>query len=305
MPKLLGVNYNVAQQIINIPTVNDSPSDFKKLFQIWDQVNDYGLDVKFDLSRCDFLRPNAIAFLGGLARLIESRMGSVSFDWDTCTNNAVMTNLRQNGFAGMFEYPTSAWTGESIPYREDNVLDMNGIMDYLTDYWLGRGWVHVSQRLRDAIVGRMWEIYNNAFEHSGSEIGMFSCGQHYKTDNDLILSAVDFGQGVPAKIRSFVGRDPRAQDLPADACLRWAFKRGNSTCPEGVARGLGLDLLKEFIQINQGKLEIYSNEGYAIIDKDGEKFTNLDISFEGTVVHITLRCDENLYHFNDEADPSY
>lgn len=305
MPKLLGVNYNVAQQIINIPTVNDSPSDFETLFRIWDQVNDYELDVKFDLSRCGFLRPNAIAFLGGLARLIESRMGKVSFDWNTCTNDAVMANLCQNGFAGMFEYPTSAWTGESIPYREDNVLDMNGIMDYLTDYWLGRGWVHVSQRLRDAIVGRMWEIYNNAFEHSGSEIGMFSCGQHYKKDNDLILSAVDFGQGIPSKIRTFVDSDPRAQDLPADACLRWAFKRGNSTCPEGVARGLGLDLLREFIQINQGKLEIYSNEGYAIIDKDGERYENRDISFKGTVVHITLRCDENLYHFKDEADLSY
>ncbi|MCP4701009.1 MAG: HAMP domain-containing histidine kinase [Gammaproteobacteria bacterium] len=69
----------------------------------------------------------------------------------------------------------------------------------------------------------------------------------------------------------------------------------------GVRRGLGLDLLKEFIQLNQGKLEIYSNDGYAIVDKDGERFMNCDISFKGTVVHITLHCDENLYQFCNEA----
>ncbi|MFH1975009.1 MAG: hypothetical protein ABIJ52_05540 [Pseudomonadota bacterium] len=73
----------------------------------------------------------------------------------------------------------------------------------------------------------------------------------------------------------------------------------------GVARGLGLDLLKEFVRINQGTLEVYSNEGYAIIDKDGERYENLDISFEGTVVHITLRRDENLYQLSDDSEAPF
>jgi len=295
----------MAQKIISIPTLNDNASDFQQLFTIWNQANGYFEDVRFDFSFCSFLRPNAVAFLGGLARLIESRFGSVTFDWSTIRNKAVMTNLCQNGFAGSFGYPSSGWTGNSIPYREDKSLDMNGIMDYLTYSWIGKGWVHVSDRLRDAIAGKMWEVYNNAFEHSGTEIGVFSCGQHYWRQNDLILSVVDFGQGIPAKIRNYVGSDPRAQSLPADACLRWAFARGNSTCPGDVARGLGLDLLKEFVRINQGKLEVYSNEGYAIVDNGGVRFENRAILFEGTVVHITLRCDENLYRFSDEIATSF
>jgi hypothetical protein len=295
----------MAQKVIRIPTLNDGASDFQQLFAIWSQANGYFEDVCFDFSSCNFLRPNAVAFLGGLARLIESRLGSVTFDWSTIRSNAVMTNLCQNGFAGSFGYPSSSWNGNSIPYREDKSLDMNGIMDYLTYNWIGKGWVHVSERLRDAIAGKMWEVYNNAFEHSGTEIGVFSCGQHYWRQNDLILSVVDFGQGIPAKIRNYVGNDPRAQSLPADACLRWAFARGNSTCPGDVARGLGLDLLKEFVRINQGKLEIYSNEGYAIVDNSGVRFENRAILFEGTVVHITLRCDENLYRFSDETAASF
>lgn len=295
----------MTQKVIQIPTLNDGPQDFTRLFGIWNEVNDYFEDIRFDFSRCGFLRPNAVAFLGGLARLVESRMGSVTFDWSTLHHGAVMTNLCQNGFAGTFAYPSSRWDGNSIPYREDKTLDMNGIMDYLTYNWIGKGWVHVSDRLRDAIAGRMWEIYSNAFEHSGTEVGVFSCGQHYWRQNYLILSAVDFGRGIPANVRSFLRQyveEALVSKLSGAACLKWAFERGNSTCTGGVARGLGLDLLKEFVRLNQGKLEIYSNDGYAIVDKDGERFENRDLAFEGAVVHITLRCDENLYRFRDEAE---
>ena len=298
----------MAQKVIQIPTLNDGVSDFQRLFVIWDQVSDYFEDVRFDFSGCRFLRPNAVAFLGGLARLIESRMGSVVFDWSTLHNKRVMANLCQNGFAGTFGYPSSRWDGNSIPYREDKTLDMNGIMDYLTYNWIGKGWVHVSDRLRDAIAGKMWEIYNNAFEHSGSDIGVFSCGQHFRNKNDLVLSVVDFGRGIPANVRTFLRRyvdQDLVSKLSGAACLKWAFERGNSTCMGDVARGLGLDLLKEFVRINQGKLEVYSNEGYAIVDRDGERYENRDISFEGTVVHITMRCDENLYLFRDESEAPF
>ncbi len=295
----------MTQKIIPIPTVNDGPWDFQNLFAIWDQANDYFEDVCFDFSHCGFLRPNAVAFLGGLARLIESRFGSVAFDWASLRNGAVMTNICQNGFAGAFGYPSARWNGNSIPYREDKLLDMNAIMDYLTYNWIGKGWLHISDRLRDAIAGTMWEIYNNAFEHSGTEIGVFSCGQHYGRQNDLILSVVDFGRSIPANVRTFLrqyANEDSVSKLSGAACLKWAFERGNSTCMGSVARGLGLDLLKEFVRINQGKLEIYSNEGYAVVDRDGERYENRNVSFEGTVVHITLRCDENLYRFRDEPE---
>jgi hypothetical protein len=297
----------MAQRVIQIPRINDGRGDFATLFGIWSQANDYFEDIRFDFSQCGFLRPNAVAFLGGLARLVESRKGSAEFDWGTLHDQAVLNNLKQNGFAGAFGYPSSGWDGNSIPYREDNSLNMNEIMDYLTFNWIGKGWVQVSHRLRDAIAGRMWEIYNNAFEHSGSQIGVFSCGQYFKTYNDLILSVVDFGQGVPAKVRGFF-RQHTEEDLVSRlsgaSCLKWAFQAGNTT-KIGEPAGSGLDLLKDFIRVNHGRLEVYSNEGYALINKDGERYENRPISFEGTIFHITLRCDESLYRFEDEAEPSF
>lgn len=290
----------MARIVIRVPTLNDKRLDFEQLFSLWSQTNGYFEEVMFDFSECYFLRPNAVAFLGGLARLIESRMGTVNFDWSTLQND-VMTNLRRNGLVGVFGGQASGGSGNSIPYREDGVLEKNGIMDYLTFYWLGRGWVHVSPRLRDAIAGRMWEIYNNAFEHAGSHIGVFSCGQYFWRKNELILSVVDFGQGIAANVRNFLSIDPRAAQLSSAACLQWAFQRGTTTRPNGTPRGVGLDLLKEFIGVNHGKLEVYSNEGYGLVDQTGERFENRSVLFEGTAFHITLRCDENYYQFADEA----
>ena len=255
----------MTQKTIQIPTLNDEPSDFSQLFEIWIEVNDYFEDIRFDFSYCRFLRPNAVAFLGGLARLIESRMRTVTFDWNTLRNSWVKSTIRQNGFAYAFGDATAPRDGSSIPYREDKTIDMNGIMDYLTYNWIGKGWVYVSRKLRDAIAGRMWEIYNNAFEHSGTKIGVFSCGQYYRQQKHLVLSAVDFGRGIPVNVRSFfrqhTGDEVRVSKLSDAACLEWAFERGNSTCTGSVARGLGLDLLKQFIRLNEGKLEMYSNDG--------------------------------------------
>jgi len=294
------------QKIIKIPRLNDGSNDFRKLFEIFDSVKELNENIKFDFSLCVFLRPNAVAFLGGLARYIEYNEGIVSFDWNSCLDEKVIANIRQNGFAKAFGALQEPWTGESIPYREDKVVDANGIMDYLTDGWLKHEWVHMSKRLTDAIAGKMWEIYNNAFEHSETHIGVFSCGQHFKKEENVLFSVVDFGQGIPTKIRNYVANfDPvSAQKLPAEACLRCAFTRGNTTSiKEGVPRGLGLDLLKEFVQLNEGKLEVYSNEGYVRIDKDGESYQNLQgISFKGTIFHITLRCDEKYYRFIDEPN---
>ena len=281
--------------LLEVPTLNDSAWDFDPVFTLWNQANSYYENVHFDFSQCRFLRPNAVAFLGGLARLIQSRYGTATFDWASFTDEAVVMNLCQNGFAWTFGHASHSWSGHSIPYREDATEDPHGYWDYLASVWLGRGWVQVSPRLRDAIVGRMWEIYINAFEHAGSPVGVFTCGQHFPQRNELVLSVVDFGIGIAANVRNFVSQDERADQLTATACLKWAFQPGTSTRPNGMARGLGLDLLKNFVRINQGKLEVYSNDGYVLIDANNERYVNRRMSFEGTVFHVTLRCDESYY----------
>lgn len=286
--------------VLQVPTINDQPHDFDRLFGLWEQANGDFLEVVFDFSFCGFMRQNAVAFIGGLARLIQYRGGQVTFRWDTLKQK-IFTNLAQNGFLAAFGYHSGPWFGNSIPFREDKVQDKNAVVDYLKTKWLGRGLVHISDRLRGVVVGNVWEIYANAFEHGRSEVGVFSCGQHYPDFNELKLTVVDFGVGIPANVRWHFRDDPRAQHLSAANCLRWAFRRGTTTNPNGIGRGVGLVLLKEFVQVNRGRFEMFSHEGYALIDEHSDTVNNRNTFFEGTLVNITLKCDESFYHFSDET----
>lgn len=290
--------------VLQVPTINDGPHDFDRLFGLWSQVNDDSLTVDFDFSSCKFLRQNGVAFLGGLARMIQYRAGSVNFRWKTLPQK-IFTNLGQNGFLAAFGYPKSSWLGNSIPYREDHFQDKNAVVNYLKTRWLGHKWVraHISERLQDAMIGKVWEIYANAFEHGKSPTGIFSCGQYYPDQQELKLTVVDFGIGIPANVRLHFGHDPRAQSISASKCLRWAFQRGTTTGTKDhdMSRGVGLDLLKEFVKINKGRLDLFSHEGCARVDEKIDIVANQPTFFEGTLVNITLKCDESFYHFSDET----
>lgn len=290
-------------KLIQVPTINAGPGNYDWLFQTANELSGDNLDVTFDFSNCWFLQQNAVAFLGGLARLIQYRHGNVRFAWETMHDD-VCKNLGKNDFTKAFGYGENPWVGNTIPYREDAQLDKIGMMEYLKSYWLGRGWVHVSDPLRDAILGNVWEIYANAFDHSGSRIGVFSCGQHFPRLGLLKLAVADFGVGIPGNVRSYFLRQGVPEDkvlsLSSDKALEWAFRRGTTTTVGGPGRGLGLDLLKSFVRVNHGRLEIYSHNGYAFVSDAHETYTNRVAFFQGTMVNITFRCDEKYYQLASE-----
>lgn len=280
---------------IQVPTINDGLPDFDCLFQLWNQVNDDRLNITFTFERCKFLRQNAVAFLGGLARLIEGRGGKVTFDWNSL-QGTIKTNLSKNGFMHAFNGGYQPWIGNSIPYRED--YDQTHVPNYLTEDWLGRGWITISPDLTTDIVSTVAEIYANAFEHGQSAIGVFSCGQYYPKLKELKLTTIDFGVGIPSNIRFYNQKD----NLSASEALGWAFSRGNTTKKENVSRGLGLDLLSEFVIINKGTLEIFSHDGYVLVDTKQKRFEDRRQFFEGTLVNITLKCDESCYTSTSQSD---
>jgi len=275
-----------------IPTIDDTPCGFERLFGLWEVIEKAGEGIRaiFDFSRCQSLLPNAVAFIGGLIRFIERRKGSVDVKWASM-RPPVLRTLVANKFANCLDYPMQqSLLQDTIPYREDRD-NPKGVMDYLTKEWLGHGWVHVSDKLRSVIVGRVWEIYANAFEHGKTPTGVFSCGQHLSGDGCIKLAVLDFGVGIPSHVRRFLER----QHMTAADTLEWAFQRGHTTDAKGVSRGLGLDIVKDFVRLNDGQLEIYSHEGYASISQNSEVYENRTIHFPGTFFNITLKRDEKHY----------
>lgn len=257
------------------------------MFRLWQQIEgNCKSEFIFDFSECSFLRQNAVAFLGGLVRLIEARGGCAIIACETL-QNSIKTNLTQNGFLYTFNKDREGWPGNSIPYREDTSGNLDNIGDYLENLWLGRDWVEVDSAIKDEIVCNVLEVYTNAFEHGQSDIGVFTCGQRYPNLNILKLTVIDFGVGIPANVRQFHQND----SLPAEDALRWAFKPGTTTRRSIAPGGTGLNLLKKFVTSKRGKIEFYSHNGYALIDQQQETYYSVDTFFKGTLMNITIRCD--------------
>src|SRR6185503_6426702 len=116
----------------------------------------------------------------------------------------------------------------------------------------------------------VWEVYANAFDHSESPIGIVNCSSFDRARKRLHLAVVDFGIGIPTNVRKFFS----GQQIRAVPAMKWAFTEGRSTKAEvvGYSRGLGLHVLKDFIQVNGGFMEVYSNDGYVKISEGKELF---------------------------------
>ena len=159
----------------------------------------------------------------------------------------------------------------------------------------------MSDGLRYALAARVCEIYVNAFEHSHSRVGVFSCGQHYPKLKSLRLTAVDFGIGIPGNVRAFSGDEA----IAAKSAMNWAFQLGTTTRPRSAGGGVGLDLLKELVRLNGGALSVFSHEGYAVLFSQAERYETRSAYFEGTMVTITLRCDQAHYRLASEPNSQH
>ena len=285
--------------VCHVPTLSAKSADCGGLFTLWREYGRVTHDVTFDFSVCRFLRPQAVAFLGGLARLIEHRGGKVVFLWDTLIP-AVAANLAQNGFMAAFDHSQGPWKGNSVPYLHHPARAPEAFSDYVHQAWLGRGWLGMSGKLADQMTSSMSEAYLNTFEHADSPVGMHCCGQFFPSFRVLSLTLVDFGVGIPARVRRFKAAELPGVPLTGEQCLRWAFQLGASTRTGGMSGGLGLDILKEFITVNKGTLEFYSHEGRAFMDEGATTFSNCDDYFEGTMITVLLRCDERHYALGSE-----
>ena len=53
---------------ITVPTLNDMEDDFQRLFMIYSSaMSSNASSIVFTFTHCSFLRPNAVAFLGGVS----------------------------------------------------------------------------------------------------------------------------------------------------------------------------------------------------------------------------------------------
>jgi len=90
--------------------------------------------------------------------------------------------------------------------------------------------------------------------------------------------------------------------LSSIQAIEWATKDRNTT-KIGVTGGIGLALLKEFIEKNGGKMQIISDDGFYQFGRQGEEMHFFNGSFPGTIVNLQFRTNDNSsYMLKSEFD---
>lgn len=91
-------------------------------------------------------------------------------------------------------------------------------------------------------------------------------------------------------------------DIPAEEAIEWATQGRNTTKRGDVPGGLGLKLLREFIDLNGGCMQIVSDSGYWCRRNGDTTKMNLPHGYPGTVVSVEINtADTHSYALHSEV----
>lgn len=321
---LLKLLNNLDMEIIRIPNIRSDDAGFEIGFKIAKKIIENPINYySFDFTNCSKLSHNGIVLLGGLARYVESqrstkanlfkkKLSIFGTNFQVETMSAILSeNLINNNFLSHFKeqdkFRPHYKKGEYIGYREHkNILNENFLTEYLKNEWLSNDKLILSKELKSEIISRIIEIFMNAYGHGISrqeneQLGIYSCGEYDKKLKKLHISVLDFGVGIVNNVMT--GCPNISTEVEA---MDWALKLGNSTNTDSInsltPRGLGFELLREFVTVNKGELRIYSNSVKACTTPSGSyKISDNVFNFPGTLVSITINCDNRKYMFSTEA----
>lgn len=165
------------------------------------------------------------------------------------------------------------------------IKEKRDVFDLVTEI-TGEAPVEMSEDLSVLFISIAGEMYNNATEHShGTVIG----SKYFKNQKGVYcFSCYDTGVGIPGKVMS-----AKPEITKAIEAFRWAMARGHSTASGNIPRGLGLELLRNFAQLNDGTIRICSGNIFYTYKSSKETYYELRQPFCGTLFEMDIVADNN------------
>ncbi len=283
--------------IVRLRDVRSTLAGFSQLADIATEVGDCTLDtIEVDMSAVGWIDANMSAPLGVLFAHWADALNTVQ---PVGLQSGVETILSKNLFLVGYGYPERSDTyGTVIPFRRFKPDDNRYFVSYVNKHMVGKGIPKMSEGLGRRFKDSLLEVFVNAAMHSETNIGIFACGQFFPTQHRLDFCIADAGIGIRRKLRKELGLS-----LNSDAAINWALQEGHTTRKGAVPGGLGLKLLREFIALNRGCIQIVSDRGFWQCNTGGETLTRMPHSFPGTVVNLEINtADPHSYCLSSESD---
>lgn len=279
-----------------LPEIRHNQAGFEALVCLYAQTKDCFFDnIEIDMSTTSWFDADLCAAFGAILYRLSENVNTVNL---TNIQSGVEVILSKNGFLSNYgrKKVPDTW-GTTIPYQRFDVKDDRYFASYIESELVQRSEIPtMSLGLLKKFRESIFEIFSNAVLHSQTEMGIFSCGQFFPKRNRLDFSVTDLGIGIRRNVNENAGLD-----LTPEGAITWATEGSNTTKRGQIPGGLGLKLLGEFIDWNDGRIQIVSDAGYWQ-QAGGQTVTaRLIEPFPGTVVSVEINtADMRSYALSSE-----
>ena len=282
----------------HLPTIRHDQEGFSFLVSLHSQTRECLYEnISIDMGSTRWFDADMCAAFGAILCRLGDKLNTVrltNIPWK------IEEILSKNGFLGHYGLANNVpdhW-GTTIPYKRFDIKDNRYFVDYIDNEFINRPEIpSMSPGLLKKFRESVFEIFSNAEQHSNTKLGIFSCGQFFPNRDQLDFMVVDLGIGMRKKISHHLGRD-----IAPEKAIEWATEEKNTTRHMGIPGGLGLKLLREFIDLNGGRIQIVSDAGYWCRQSQSTSMHRLENPFPGTVVSIKINtADTRSYRLSSES----
>ena len=281
---------------IDLREIRSDYEGFAQLIELAARTSDLVFDsTSIDMRTANWLDANMCAPFGAILYKVSRNLNTVKL---LNIPDQVETILSKNAFLSSYGRAKRPDTyGTTIEYKRFEPKDDRYFASYVERHLVGKGMPQMTVRLLKKIRESIFEIFSNAVIHSETKLGIFACGQYFPHKNRLDFSIADLGIGIRQNVKK-----KRGLDLLAEKAIGWAMDGKNTTKSGSIPGGLGLKLLREFITLNRGRLQIVSDRGYWVLSNGQVATRTFPYPFPGTVVNIEINtADKGSYRLTSES----
>jgi signal transduction histidine kinase len=284
----------------DLVSIRSDDSGFSTLARLAKTTKDIsGKEIELSFYKCKHFDANMAAPLAAILNKLTTQRNTIKIKrapWE------VEKILRKNRFLLDFGYSQLEDVNHTtLPFKHIGLSNTQSFATYLAEHMNGKGIPQMTPALEKAFRQSIFEVFENCVGHSQSELGVFVCGQFYPYDGRLDLTISDAGIGIRQNVRRHL-QDGKMSSTDA---IKWALKEGHTTKTGSKPGGMGLKLLKDFIRVNGGKIQIASRQGFYQFSGDKEEFIQLASDLPGTTVNLEINTkDQHTYQLTSETTPT-
>lgn len=276
---------------VYIPSkVTSSVNGYELLLRLQNDLSSFkNLTIELSFKNVVWLEANLTAVVGAIIEDLENRGNVIKLvDCEDFQNKNSI--LSRNGFFSYYglDFKHHGFGSTQITYKKFGEGESRAYNEYIQKELIEKSdFPNHSKLLGDKIKENIFELFENARTHGKCQ-HIHTCGQFYPSRKKLHITIVDSGKTIVNNVHSYLQK----RLLPSD-CIEWAMQTGNTTKDGSIPGGLGLGLIFDFINLNKGKIQIVSSNGYWELREGIIAKENLNFSFNGTIANLEFDLSEN------------